>query len=190
MIFLQPKETKVTKNQSSLEKKTCFHSLLRIWARICKLLWSPGIDSEESIQPAYVAWRACTTNRVLCRPVRLGIDSWASLKVYKYGLWYITKLNSGSSVLLLCVVYALQKSGIFPWISFSAYILILSSAGTPLVSVACFSNTLLPPTPNWYRFEHSQGLLRSLWMYPYNPNQRKILSCFDAHTQILWRKSF
>jgi hypothetical protein len=27
-------------------------------ARICKRLWSPGIDFEESISPAYVAWRA------------------------------------------------------------------------------------------------------------------------------------
>jgi hypothetical protein len=33
--------------------------------RICKRLWSPGIDSEESISPAYVAWRASTTNRVI-----------------------------------------------------------------------------------------------------------------------------
>ncbi len=32
--------------------------------RICKCLRSPGIDSEESIPPAYVAWRAGTTNRV------------------------------------------------------------------------------------------------------------------------------
>jgi hypothetical protein len=35
------------------------------WARICKRLWSPGIDSEESISPAYVACRAGTTNRVV-----------------------------------------------------------------------------------------------------------------------------
>jgi hypothetical protein len=34
-------------------------------ARICKCLWSPGINSEESISPAYVAWRAGTTNRVV-----------------------------------------------------------------------------------------------------------------------------
>ncbi len=34
-------------------------------ARIWKRLWSPGIDSEESIQPVYVAWRAGTTNRVV-----------------------------------------------------------------------------------------------------------------------------
>jgi hypothetical protein len=29
-------------------------------ARIFKGLWSPGIDSKESIPPAYVAWRAGT----------------------------------------------------------------------------------------------------------------------------------
>jgi hypothetical protein len=56
-------------------------------ARICKRLWSPGIDSEESIPPVYVAWRAGTTILVLSYgPARLGIDSWAPEKVYKYGL--------------------------------------------------------------------------------------------------------
>ncbi len=34
-------------------------------ARICKRLRSPGIDFEEAIPPAYVAWRANTTNRVI-----------------------------------------------------------------------------------------------------------------------------
>ncbi len=34
-------------------------------ARICKRLWSPEIDSEESIRQAYVAWRAGRTNRVV-----------------------------------------------------------------------------------------------------------------------------
>jgi hypothetical protein len=34
-------------------------------ARICKRLWSPGIDSKELISPAYVACRAGTTNRVV-----------------------------------------------------------------------------------------------------------------------------
>jgi hypothetical protein len=34
-------------------------------ARICKRLWSPGIDSKESIPPACVAWRAGTSNRVV-----------------------------------------------------------------------------------------------------------------------------
>jgi hypothetical protein len=33
-------------------------------AHIFKRLRSPGIDSEESFPPAYVAWRAGTTNRV------------------------------------------------------------------------------------------------------------------------------
>jgi hypothetical protein len=36
-----------------------------IRARICKRLWSPGIDSEESIPPACVARRAATTDRVV-----------------------------------------------------------------------------------------------------------------------------
>ncbi len=27
------------------------------WARTFKCLWGPGIDSEECIPPAYVAWR-------------------------------------------------------------------------------------------------------------------------------------
>ena len=31
-------------------------------ARICKRLWSLGINSEELIPPAYVAWWAGTTN--------------------------------------------------------------------------------------------------------------------------------
>jgi hypothetical protein len=34
-------------------------------ARICKRLRSPGIDSEESIPSAYVAWRAGTTTLFL-----------------------------------------------------------------------------------------------------------------------------
>ncbi len=46
-------------------------------ARICKSLWSPRIDSEESISPAYVAWRASTTNRISYRPARLRIDTWS-----------------------------------------------------------------------------------------------------------------
>jgi len=45
-------------------------------ARICKPLRRPGIDSEDSIPPAYVGWRAGTTNRVVVLARRLGIDSW------------------------------------------------------------------------------------------------------------------
>jgi hypothetical protein len=35
------------------------------WARICKRLRNPGIDSEELIRPNYVTWRASTTSRVV-----------------------------------------------------------------------------------------------------------------------------
>ncbi len=38
---------------------------------------APEIDSEESISPAYVAWRASTTNRVSYRPASLRIDTWS-----------------------------------------------------------------------------------------------------------------
>ncbi len=46
-------------------------------ARICKRLWSSGIGSGESIPPAYVAWQAGTTNRVVVPARQAGIDSWA-----------------------------------------------------------------------------------------------------------------
>ncbi len=49
-------------------------------ARICKRLWSLGIDSEESTPPGYVVWRAGTTgttNRVAVPARQAWIDSWA-----------------------------------------------------------------------------------------------------------------
>ncbi len=37
--------------------------------RICKRLRSPGINSKESVPPAYVAWRAGTSTRArICKP--------------------------------------------------------------------------------------------------------------------------
>jgi hypothetical protein len=36
-------------------------------ARICKRLRSPVINSKESIPPAYVAWLAGTSNKVVIR---------------------------------------------------------------------------------------------------------------------------
>ncbi len=50
-------------------------------ARICKRLRSPGIDSKKSIPLAYVT--------------RLGIDFWAPLNVYKYGLSALTGWGGG-----------------------------------------------------------------------------------------------
>ncbi len=41
------------------------------WDSILKLLRSPGIDFKESIPPAYLAWRAGTTNLFLFSPHRL-----------------------------------------------------------------------------------------------------------------------
>jgi hypothetical protein len=49
-------------------------------ARICKRLWSPEIDSEESIQLAYVAWRAGTINRVVVPARHAGNRFLGSLK--------------------------------------------------------------------------------------------------------------
>jgi hypothetical protein len=49
-------------------------------ARICKHLWSPGIDSEDSIPPAYLAWRAGTTNRIIVLARQAGNRFPGSLK--------------------------------------------------------------------------------------------------------------
>ncbi len=49
-------------------------------ARICKRLWSPGIDSEESISLAHVAWRASTTNRIFVPARQAGNRYLGSLK--------------------------------------------------------------------------------------------------------------
>ncbi len=56
-------------------------------ARFCKRLRRPGIDSEDSIPPAYVAWRAGMTNWVVvpARPWK-SIPGYAVL-VEKVGLF-------------------------------------------------------------------------------------------------------
>jgi hypothetical protein len=46
------------------EKRGCIKHLPDR-ARTCKRLRSPGIDSKESIPPAYLAWRAGTSNGVV-----------------------------------------------------------------------------------------------------------------------------
>jgi hypothetical protein len=56
-------------------------------ARIFKHLRRPGIDSEDSIPPAFVVWQANMTYRIVVPAARLGFDSWAPEKVYKYRLW-------------------------------------------------------------------------------------------------------
>ncbi len=49
-------------------------------ARICKRLRRPGIDSEDSIPPACVAWRAGTTYRVDVQARQAGYRFLGSLK--------------------------------------------------------------------------------------------------------------
>ncbi len=49
-------------------------------ARICKRLWSPEIDSEKSIPPAYVVWQTGTTKRVLVSTRQAGNRCLGSLK--------------------------------------------------------------------------------------------------------------
>jgi hypothetical protein len=73
-------------------------------ARICKHLRSAGIDSKESIPPAYVAWWAGTTNRV----VKAGNRYLGSLKGYKYGFRdaYFGKIQFD---LRLYMIFCLQK---------------------------------------------------------------------------------
>ncbi len=56
------------------------NKLSATWARICKRLWSIGIDPEESILPAYVAWRAGTPNRAFVLSRRAGNRFLGSLK--------------------------------------------------------------------------------------------------------------
>ncbi len=51
-----------------------------IRARICKRLRSPRIDSKESIQPAFVAWRAGTSNTIVVPARQAGNRFQGSLK--------------------------------------------------------------------------------------------------------------
>ena len=57
-------------------------------ARICKRLWSPGIDSEESISPAYVACCAGKKNRDIVPASQAGnrfLVSFAGLQIINSG---------------------------------------------------------------------------------------------------------
>ncbi len=74
-----------TKRQK-IDRDYCDESSTR--ARICKRLKRPEIDSEDSIPPAYVAWRAGATNRVVVPARQAGNRFLVSLKGihHKYGL--------------------------------------------------------------------------------------------------------
>jgi hypothetical protein len=57
-----------------------FYTLFLTRARICKRLRRPGIDSEDSIPPTFVAWQAGTTNRVVVPARQAGNRFLGSLK--------------------------------------------------------------------------------------------------------------
>jgi hypothetical protein len=54
--------------------------ICRTGTRICKRLWSPGIDSDGPIPPAYAHWRAGTTIRVVVQARHAGNRFLGSLK--------------------------------------------------------------------------------------------------------------
>ncbi len=77
----------------------------------CKHLKRPVIDSEDSIPPAYVAWRASTTNRVVVQARQAGNRFLGSLK----GL-QIRSLES-QMILRYWKVVILTTSQIYPHIN-------------------------------------------------------------------------
>ncbi len=93
------------------------HSGLRNRDRICKLLMSPGIDSEASILPAYVGWRAGTTNKVAVLARQARNRFLGSLKIYKHELRIymvlhgIELLDPNQETYSKCVPYPLPMSG-------------------------------------------------------------------------------
>jgi hypothetical protein len=72
--------------------------------RICKRLRSPGIDSDESIPPACVAWRASTTNRVVVTVRQPGNRFLDSLKGLQIRAQFFRK--SGSAFQWLGISYS------------------------------------------------------------------------------------
>ncbi len=74
-------------------------------ARICKRLRRPGIDSEDSIPPAYVAWRVGTTNRVVVPARQAGNRFFGLLKRFT---------NTGSVGSLFLSPFSIVKTLVFP----------------------------------------------------------------------------
>ncbi len=58
-------------------------------ARICERLMSPGLDSSDSIPPAYVALRGGTTNRVVVPARQAGNRFLSSLKGLQIRAQYV-----------------------------------------------------------------------------------------------------
>ncbi len=78
-------------------------------------LRSSGIDSKESILPAYVAWRASTSNRVVV-PARLTgnlfLDSLKGLQIRALLLMYMPKLKLFGEMFAMFIYTRKRKSAI------------------------------------------------------------------------------
>ncbi len=69
-------------------------------AQICKRFRSPGIDSKESIPPAYVAWRAGTWNRFVVYPLMYSVVVPARQAGYRFRL--LKRFTNSGLVARLC----------------------------------------------------------------------------------------
>jgi len=70
-IWVQDKKQNLIRMSPYIYRTVCHDEENR--ARICKRLWSPRVDSRESIPCANVASRAGTTNRVVV-PARQAVN--------------------------------------------------------------------------------------------------------------------
>jgi hypothetical protein len=87
--------------------------LLHNWARICKRFRNPGIDSKESIPPAYVTWRASTTNRVLVHRMAESIPELLKhLQIRALGPLSLTNLSKKHEFIFPYLVRIWPVSGI------------------------------------------------------------------------------
>ncbi len=83
------------------------------WARICKRLRSPGIDFKESVPPAYVAWRASTSNRAVVPNRQSGnrfLCSFKSLQILTLVWMESTKLTDLLRVEVAQLLIGLTKN--------------------------------------------------------------------------------
>ncbi len=82
-------------------------------ARISRRLWSPGIDFEESISPAYVACRTGTANRVVVPAHQAANRFLGSLKGLKIRALYMQTVcdcgGGGAGGKLNCAVYQILQ---------------------------------------------------------------------------------
>jgi hypothetical protein len=84
LLFLDPDPDPLTRlNPDPQPCRNRFQGMNSARARICKRLRRPGIDSEDSIPPAYIAGRAGTTIRVVV-PAREAVNRF--LGSFKGGL--------------------------------------------------------------------------------------------------------